>query len=615
MTNAADLPPRPAGDRFRYQSFAILAALVALTVAAYWQVGSAGWIGYDDPSYVTTNPMVNLGLREASFYWAFTATHGANWHPLTSLSHLLDCTLFGLDPAPPHWENVLWHALNTTLVFLVWRRLSGATWPSALVAALFALHPLHVESVAWISERKDVLSTACWLLAIGAYARWVEKPTRGRYAAVAGCFALGLMAKPMTVTLPFTLLLLDYWPLRRWPVRSWGALGREKLPLFALAATSSVITAYVQHDAGATDYGQSITFPMRLGNAVVAYLRYLGKMLWPSGLSCFYPHPGWWPSWAILGSLVLLGMLSWLVWRERETRRWLAFGWCWYLGTLVPVIGLMQVGAQSIADRYTYVPLLGIFTAVAWAGAELIERRPQFRPTLIIAASIALAACFFRTIQQVPVWSDPLVLVENMHAVIGDHPVVFRERATALSMKKRPGEEIIDQYRRGYAMYPEYPHFLTELGLEAGRTGRFPEAYRYLERVRDLVPHDSGVYHNLGNTLLKERRLEDAERLLRRALEIRPDSGVTHRILADVLVRQGRLPEAAAALHTAIALDRWDWKAFNALGIIDVHLDRYTDGIARLEHSLWINPADQAVVKNLEVLRTRTGRLPLQGER
>ena len=305
-------PGRTLGDPRR--TALIVAALVVLTIAAYWHVGACGFVSYDDPTYVVAQPMVNQGLRGAAICWAFTAPHGANWHPLTSLTHMLDCSLFGVNAGPQHWVNVLWHVLNTALVFVVWQRLSGAAWPSAFVAALFALHPLHVESVAWISERKDVVSTAFWLLALWAYGGYVARPSSGRYALVALGLVLGLMAKPMVVTLPCTLLLLDYWPLQRWPQRSWRALVREKLPLFALAGAFSVVTFVVQRAAGATEFGTRFTLMMRLGNALVSYVRYLGSAVWPVSLAPFHPHPGYWPWWAVLGSLIFLGAVSWLAW-------------------------------------------------------------------------------------------------------------------------------------------------------------------------------------------------------------------------------------------------------------------------------------------------------------
>jgi Flp pilus assembly protein TadD len=607
----------------------ILLALAALTIGAYWQVGDLGFVSYDDTSYVSMQPMVNQGLREAAVYWAFSATHGANWHPLTSLSHMFDCTIFGGRPAPlqdgsetarlavqrwersaasaMHWENVAWHVLNTCLVFWVWWRLSGAASASAFVAALFALHPLHVESVAWISERKDVLSTACWLFTLLAYLRWVERPTRGRYAWIALGTALALLAKPMTVTLPCTLLLLDYWPLRRWPQKSWGALLVEKLPLFALVAVLCVTTVIVQHAEGATDYGEKVNYGMRVGNAFVSYARYLGKMFWPDQLSCFYPHPGWWPWWAILGSVVLFGALSWLAWRERERRPWLTFGWCWYLGTLVPVIGLMQVGAQSMADRYTYVPLLGIFTAIAWAGVELAERQPRWQTALTVAAVVVLSACTVRTWQQIPIWNDGWRLLSHALKVVGEHVIVRRELAKALIVEGRPEEKVNEQYQLGLKIDPNDAYFMTELGFSAARAKRWDEALTRLEKARAMVPKEAGTYGNLGNFFLMKGDLDQSLEYLRKGVALNPKLSSLHRLVGQVYVKQNRMTEARDSLETAVRVDRWDWRAHNDLGVVYTRLDRFSDGIASLEYAEWINPTGSGVEANLQGLRERMG--------
>jgi Flp pilus assembly protein TadD len=551
--------------------------------------------------------MVNQGLRTAAVCWAFSATHGANWHPLTSLSHMLDCSLFDLNPTPMHWESVLLHLVNTGLVFWVWRRLSARangtdpTWPSAFVAALFALHPLHVESVAWISERKDVLSTALWLCTILAYLRWVERPSPRRYTLVAGLFVLGLMAKPMLTTLPCTLLLLDYWPLRRWPALSWRALFWEKIPLFAIVGVHGVVTMLVQRALGATDYGENFTLWMRIGNALISYTRYLGKMLWPQTLSPFYPHPGSWPLWAVLGAATLIAAVSWLVWRERERRRWLLFGWCWYLGTLVPVIGILQVGAQGMADRYTYVSLLGIFTILAWGGAELIARRPALRVPLTVVAAVVLAACAVRTFLQVPIWKTPIGLVEHMRRSIGDHEIVYRELAMAFIIEGRTEEEVVAIFKKGREVRPDYPYFMNELGMRAAAAKRFGEARALLEMVLEHLPHDPAAHANFGNMAAMEGKLDEAERRLRKAIEIRPGLGGAHRLLADVLVKQGRKVDARDSFEAAVRADRWDWIAWNQLGIIEA--GNHEKALATIKRALWINPADEGVRHNLDYLQ------------
>ena len=604
------------------RTFLILLALAVVTVAAFWEVGLCEFVGYDDPSYVRFNPMVNQGLREAAICWAFSATHGANWHPITSLSHMLDCSLFDLNPAPMHWENVLWHLLNAVLVVLLGRRMAAmgaagngepgaraadATWPSALVAALFAWHPLHVESVAWISERKDVLSTALWLLTILAYVHWVQRPSRGRYALVALGLVLALMAKPMTITLPCTLLLLDYWPLRRWPQRSWGALFREKLPLFGLVLALCVVTILVQRALGANDYGVKFTLWMRLANAAVSYSRYLGKTLWPATLSPFYPHPGSWPWWAVLGAFTLVGALSWLAWRERERRPWLLFGWCWYLGTLVPAIGVIQVGAQSIADRYTYVPLLGIFTIVAWAGAECIARRPALRAPLAVAAGLALAACVVRTFAQVPVWRNGIGLIEHMRSAIGEHEIVYREMGMAYLIAGRPREEAVAQYRRGHEVAPDYAYFINEIASNLAQQKRYEEARATHARILELLPNDPAAYANYGSIFAQEGNLEEAERQIRRALEISPRLGGIHRLLGEIQLRQDRKEEGCESLRTATRCDRWDWAAYNQLGIALAGLGRYSDSLAAIERALWINPGEPGIAHNLDYLKKQMG--------
>ena len=587
------------------RSSLILLTLVAATLAAYWQVGENKWVGYDDPDYVFNNPMVNQGLRGAAVLWAFSSVHAANWHPLTSLSHMADCSLFDLDPGPPHWVNLGWHVLNVVLVFVVWRSLSGAVWPSALVAGLFALHPLHVESVAWISERKDVLSTALWLLTLLAYARWVERPSRGRYALVLLGALLGMLAKPMVVTLPGTLLLLDYWPLRRWPGRSWGALLWEKIPFIVGALALAGVTLWVQRETGATDFGEKLGFGARLGNALVSCVRYLGHTLWPGTLSPFYPHPGAWPWGAVAGASALLAAVSWLAWRERERRRWLFFGWSWYLGTLAPVLGLVQVGAQSMADRYTYVPLLGIFTVIAWAGAEAVQRRPGQSVVAAALAATVLIACAVRTAVQVPVWKTPVGLVEHMRAAVGAHEVIEREMGMALIVAERPEAEVMAAYRRGHELAPGYPFFLNELGLSAARQGRFDEAAMLIGQALRLAPRHPAPQAGLAGVLEMQGLLVEAESRYRQALTLQPRLGVLHRLLGMNLTRQGRLPEARDACLEATRGDRWDALAYNQLGLIYASLGRPADALSCLERAHWINPADTTVGRNLDALRRR----------
>jgi hypothetical protein len=385
----------------------VLIALCALTLGVYFQVGGHDFVNLDDFDYVTDNPNVNAGLTAEGVRAAFTGTHSANWHPLTTLSHMLDVQLFGLDAGPMHLLNVLFHLANTVLLFRLLHAATGSTWRSALVAGLFALHPLHVESVAWISERKDVLSTFFWLAAMLAYSAWVRRPSVLRYVSVAALFVLGLLSKPMLVTLPLVLILWDAWPLGR--IRSTAGFKAsvvEKLPLLALSVAHGVVTLQVQGAAGATASSYTIPFATRVGNALATYARYVQDTIAPVGLSPSYPHQGAAPVWAIaLGVLGIVFVLV-LAWAWRERRPWWGVAWLWYLGTLLPVIGLVQVGSQSRADRYTYVPMIGLAIAFAW-GIEAVTRKGSLARTiavqLVVIWGLALVAI---TVVQVARWKD-----------------------------------------------------------------------------------------------------------------------------------------------------------------------------------------------------------------
>jgi protein O-mannosyl-transferase len=414
----------PAG-RKRIAGLCVL--LAALTVAVYSPVFGHQFVLWDDHDYITANPNIRGGPGWNAIRWAFTSTYASNWHPLTWLSHALDYELFGLNPAGHHVESVLIHALNAVLLFLLLAWISRRVWPSLLVAALFALHPLNVESVAWAAERKTVLSTLFFLLTIGAYVRYVEKREWQRYVSVAVLFAAGLMAKPMVITLPFVLLLLDYWPLDRMTgvgssagPKTFFKLLAEKIPLFALAAASAWITLRAQRGAVHTmDY----PFALRAENAVVAYATYLWKMIWPARLAVLYPHSTiWLPQWQVLLSAAVLVGGTLLVY-VFQRKRYVAVGWFWFLGTLVPVIGLVQVGEQALADRYAYIPLIGIFIMIAfglddWAGAKQI--RPLWR---VIPALCILTALSFVTVRQIVFWRSEYALWAHTVAITEQNPM------------------------------------------------------------------------------------------------------------------------------------------------------------------------------------------------
>jgi protein O-mannosyl-transferase len=578
------------------------AFLAVFTLAAYWRAGDAGFVNLDDDAYVEFAPMVNKGIRPAAVVWAFTAIHTSNWHPFTSLSHMLDCHLFGLKPGPMHWENVLFHVLNSVLVFLVWRAMSGAFWRPLIVAGLFALHPLHVESVAWISERKDVLSTLFWLLGIAAYLRWVRTRTAGRYILILAALATSLLFKPMAVTFPCTLLLIDAWPLRRLSWQTWRRLVWEKLPLFGVVAVHSVVTFVVQHTSGAANYAQRFTLDERIANAFVAYARYLGKTVWPERLAPLYHHPGSWPLLMVTAAVALFAAITFAAWRWRVTRPWFAFGWLWFAGTLVPVIGIVQVGAQAMADRYTYVPLLGIFTLVAWAGAEFAARFPRLRPALAAGAASALVAFTVLTWRQVGVWKDSITLHEHSIAVGEDNPGVRYLLAVALQAAGRPEAESVAQWQRAIELEPDYVNAHTQLALVAARHGRLEEAQRILEQNVQFEPRNPGLHLNLGVFAGLQGKPEDAARHYHQVLQLDPKNAGALRELAQLHARANRLEEARTLYDRLVRAHPWDTRALAELGVLSANLGRLADAQRYLSRAVWIDPENETNRRNLEAV-------------
>ena len=409
----------------KHRDILVCLFLVMATLAVYWQVQNFDFVNFHDDDYVYENRHVKEGLTLESVTWAFTTIHAGNWHPLTWLSHMLDSHVYGMNSGRHHLTNLLFHIANTLLMFMVFRKMTDSLWQSGFVAGLFALHPLHVESVAWVSERKDVLSTFFWMLTKWSYIWYVEHPVVRRYILVVLFFALGLMSKPMLVTLPFVLLLLDFYPLNRFQFQqSDGSANAqqksialrlilEKTPLFVLVAMSSAITFYAQKHGGAVASLKVIPLKARVANALVSYANYIGKMVYPSKLTVLYPHPGMLPWWKIAGACFLLVSISFLAIRVVKQSPYFAMGWLWYLGTLVPVIGLVQVGSQSMADRYTYVPLIGIFIIIAWGIPELVAQWRYRKIWLATLATVILTILMAMTWKQVGYWKNSITLFEH----------------------------------------------------------------------------------------------------------------------------------------------------------------------------------------------------------
>ena len=485
--------------------------LVIFALAVYWQVNGHEFVNYDDSLYVIENPQVKNGVDLNAVIWAFKSTHAANWHPLTWLSHMADVELYGLAPGAHHLTSVVFHIANSLLLFVVLRRMTGHLWQSAVVAALFALHPLHVESVAWVAERKDVLSTFFWLLTMLGYARYAERPGVARYLLVVGCFMLGLMTKPMLVTLPFVLLLLDYWPLRRVGIERFGehqsgnlpcwrpllGLVWEKLPLFLLAIVSSVITFWAQKKGGAVGSMELYPLTSRVANALVSYVKYIGKTIWPVDLAAFYPHPGSLPAWQVVGAGVLLGLITVAALRSLRQRPWFIVGWLWFVGTLVPVIGLVQIGLQAMADRYTYIPLIGLFMIVAWGVSELIGGWQHKKKLLATAAIILLMVLSVVSWRQTTYWKNSVTLFQHALAVTENNYWMHNNLGFALTAQGRL-DEAIAQYENALKINPVYEPAHLNLGIALISQGKVDQCIAYYQDVLRHRPDFAEVHHNLG---------------------------------------------------------------------------------------------------------------------
>jgi protein O-mannosyl-transferase len=563
--------PRLPGFRDRRSALGISILLFALVVWAFYASTRNGFIDYDDAVFVTANPQVQSGLTWQSVGYAFCSPVAANWHPLTILSHMGDCQLYGLNPWGHHLTNVLLHAANTVLLFLVLRRMTGAVWRSAVLAALFGLHPLRVESVAWVAERKDVLSALFWMLTMLMYARYVEQSkvqspkSKVAYVLALVFFACGLMSKPMLVTVPFVLLLLDYWPLNRFELSTQNSrlktllpLVWEKLPFFVLAAVCSVITLLVQEGAGAVV--TELPLGARVANALVSYVRYVGKMFWPENLSVFYPHPRQWPAWQVTASVALLLAIFGAVILLARRRPYLGVGWLWFCGTLVPVIGLVQVGNQSMADRYSYVPSVGLCIMLVWGVHELFARWRYRTVTLSVLALGVTLLCLALTHRQIGWWKDgetlwlhALAVTKENHLAKYNLGVVYFNRGVSLATQGA-FDEAIREYEKAIRLDPGGDDAHSSLAYALLKTGQDAEAIREYEVSLRLSPKDAEAHNNLGNILARQGRVVEATPHITEALRLKPNYPEAHDNLGAILAGQGRYAEAAAQFQEVLRL-------------------------------------------------------------
>jgi len=536
--------------------FLVCLLLIVGTFTAFWQVQHHDFIELDDHVYITDNNHVQEGFTKKGIIWAFTTFHVANWHPLTWMSHMLDCQLFGLRPGMHHLTSLLLHTANSVLLFLLLRMMTDALWRSAFVAALFALHPLHVESVVWIAERKDVLGAFFWLLTMWAYAHYAERQRFSRYLLALLFFAMGLMAKPMLVTLPFVLLLVDYWPLNRLQFGqprndsnlrikklSIYHVVWEKIPFFVLAGISSVLTLLAQQKAGALKTLDVLPLKIRTANALVSYISYIGKMIWPQNFAVFYPYPGIVPMWQTVGaglSLICLSVLSAMLVRRERRFSYVAVGWLWYLGTLVPVIGLVQVGSQAMADRYTYIPLIGLFIIISWGFYDFVSSWKNQRIVLAISTGVVLFALMACTWLQVGLWKNSITLFKHALNVTDNNYKAHNLLGIALERQGRP-KGALNHYSEALRIKPDYAEAHYNIGKVFMRQGRLKESLGYYSEALGIKPDYADAHNNLGVALARQGRLKEAINHFYEALRINPDLSHAHNNLGAALAQQKRL--------------------------------------------------------------------------
>lgn len=557
-----------------------VAGLILFTCLLYARTLTFDFTGYDDDVYVTENPNIQRGVSPTMIAWAFTTGHASNWHPLTWISHAIDWQLAGKNAWLHHATNVLLHALNAALLFVFLHRATASTWRSLMVAALFAVHPLNVESVAWVAERKNVLSMFFGLLSFIAYVNYARTPSRGRYAATAVFLVLGLMAKPMLVTWPFAMLLLDYWPLGRigapiWPpapfLRELRKFAMEKVPLFAIAAASSLTTYLVQAHGGATGSNDSIAMSYRVGNALVSYCNYVVMTIWPFGLAAFYPHPlNTLPIWEPVLALAMLMGATVAVVLYGPKSRYLVAGWFFFLGTLVPVIGFVQVGSQAMSDRYAYVPLIGLFIIAVWGIPGLVRLAPRMGVALGVATIALLSA---RTWNQLPHWRTGVALWQHAVAVTRDNYIAHNNLGTQYLRAKQP-----------------------DLAL-----AEFKESLR-------IRPNHPGALVNIGSLLLDQGKPADAAKAFEAALGGNPSHGAAHLNLALAYFQMRNVPKALEHANLAEKIMPYEPKVYNLLGILADASGNPQEAVNNFQKALQLNPNYKNAQLNLDRVLNRFGR-------
>jgi Tfp pilus assembly protein PilF len=582
--------------------FLICLALAISTFAVFYQVHSFKFINIDDPVYVYRNPNIQSGFTFDSIEWAFTTGYFGNWNPLTWLSYMFDWQFFGSKAAGFHITNLIFHIANTLLLFIVLKQMTNALWRSAFVAALFALHPLHVEPVVWVSCRKDVLSAFFWLLTIWAYLQYIRKPDIFRYLLIVLMYILSLMAKPMLVTLPFLFLLLDYWPLERISRFDWRTIYRlvlEKIPLIVLAAVFSVLAFFTQRNVGALPELADLGLKFRACNAVISYIKYIEKLFWPSRLAVFYPHPGEDVSilFAVISAVILIVMTI-LILRSAKKHRYLVTGWFWYLGTLVPVIGLVQIGSHAMADRYTYITLSGLFIVIAWGLPELLEKLRYRKIILWVSSLTVLSVLTVLAYLQVQYWKSSITICQHALKVTKGNYAVHAFIAEAFLDDDRVSAAIWHN-TEALRINPACAIARNGLGVIFYKMGKIDEAVNHFNKAVDIDPRQKDVYSNLGMAFAAKGKFEQAVSFYHKELQINPDSINTRLNLGAALTSSGKLEQAAKEYEKILSIQPRNAVANNDFGVVLFKQGKLDQAIVHFRQAVKINPQYSDARKNL----------------
>ncbi len=595
-----------ARDRLGGRDWLIALVLAAVTVGVYAGVRNHEFVNYDDPYYVTENAHVRAGFSWPGTQWAFSTFEDGNWFPLTWLSHMADVSVWGLHPGGHHLTSVILHALCAAALFLLLRSMELGCAPSVLAAALFALHPQRVESVAWIAERKDILSGLLSVLTLAAYIAYGRTPRGSRYLLVAALFAAALMSKAMPITLPFVMLLLDVWPLGRSSAMSSGRLVREKIPFFAMSVAAGVISVAAQSQIGAVATLDHIPLEARLSNAVQSYAAYLIDLLWPASLAVFYPRVAL-PAWQLAAAVLVLSAVTWWAWRQRSRHPHVFVGWAWYVGMLVPVIGLVQIGAQARADRYTYLPMIGIVIAVAALAQSAAQQRPGLRVPLAAAAFAAVLVSAGLTIRQIGVWRDSVTLFEHAKRVTPPSYPVLSNLAEAL-VSRGDFNRAVQAFAEAAKVAPANAVARVNLATALQRAGLIDQSAAEFREALRLQPDNVTAVAGFGVALARQGKREEAIAVLRAAIGLDPSLADVHYNLGNLLVGAGRLDEAAGSFQAVIGLRPNDAAARSNLGVTLARLGRYDAAIEQFEAVLRIDPSLDQVRNNLAQARALKGR-------